>query len=44
MLVRMWSKGNTSIAGGGENLPSHYENQYHSLLENWESIYLKTQL
>ena len=33
-----------SVAGGNTHLYSHFRNQYGSFSENWESIYLKTQL
>lgn len=34
------------IAGvlGGANLYSHFQNEYGSVWENWEVIYLKAQL
>jgi hypothetical protein len=34
----------SNITCASANLYSHYENQYDSLSENWESIYLKTQI
>jgi hypothetical protein len=44
MLLRMWSKReHSSIAGGSANL-YHSGNQFGSFSENWEYVYLKTQL
>ena len=40
--VKQWE--HSSIAGGSENLYSHYGNQYGGTSENWEEIYLKTQV
>jgi hypothetical protein len=34
----------SSIAGGNANVYSHSGNQYCGSSDNWESIYLKTQL
>ena len=34
---------NSYIAGGRENLKSHFGNQFGSFSGNWEWIYLKTQ-
>ena len=42
MMEIMWSK-EYSIAGGSENLYSHFGNQFDSFWENWESVFLKSQ-
>ena len=34
----------SSTAGGSGNLNSHFGNQYGGFSEDWESVYLKTQL
>ena len=34
----------SSTASGSANLYNHFGHQYGSFLENWEFIYLKTQL
>jgi hypothetical protein len=46
MLEQIWSKGNTPplLVAGSASLYNQFSNQFDDLSENWELIYLKTQL